>query len=446
MSQTFFSVYAIAVFLCYLLIAAIVAHIIRARNTENLLFNYYLPHFYWKIFFSTAFGVTYLLYYGGGDTTAYWEGAVKLNRLFYHSPQAYFTELFSTHNESSIYAPSYYSVATVGKPPMWIYRDPNSWFVSKVASVFSFFTFESYLALNLLFGLISSWISWRFFRFTKQITTINTRKIALATLFIPSVGFWCGSLMKDTIVYCASLLGTMGFVRFSQQKFKQFGVTFFLLLSASYFLLQTRSFVFLAILVAFLALFIFKKYTGEYKIRNVIGRLLFLFIAVGLLLWYFSNAQEFGELSPDELLKTASITQKDFQTNAIYTGKRYDIGEIDFSLIGLIKSAPAAIMTTFFKPFIWEASNPLMLLNGIENLLFLGLFLQFIRQLITQRKVSITQNNLIVFSFVFVLLMAFFVGITSGLFGVLVRMKAGTLVFFLIFLFSKSEETISQPN
>jgi hypothetical protein len=103
-------------------------------------------------------------------------------------------------------------------------------------------------------------------------------------------------------------------------------------------------------------------------------------------------------------------------------------------------------MTTFFKPFIWEASNPLMLLNGIENLLFLGLFLQFIRQLITQRKVSITQYNLIVFSFVFVLLMAFFVGITSGLFGVLVRMKAGTLVFFLIFLFSKSEETISQPN
>lgn len=446
MSQTFFSVYAIAVFLCYLLIAAIVAHIIRARNTENPLFNYYLPHFYWKVFFSTAFGVTYLLYYGGGDTTAYWEGAVKLNRLFYHSPQAYFTELFSNHNESNIYAPNYYSVATVGKPPMWIYRDPNSWFVSKVASVFSFFTFESYLALNLIFGLISSWISWRFFRFTSQLFAIKTNQIALATLFIPSVGFWCGSLMKDTIVYCASLLGTMGFVRFSQQKFRQFGITFFLILSAAYFLLHTRSFVFLALLVAFLALFIFKKYTGERKIMNVIGRLLFLFIAGGLLIWYFSNAQQLGELSPDELLKTAAITQKDFQNNPIYTGKRYDIGEIDFSFIGLIKSAPAAIITTFFKPFIWEASNPLMLLNGIENLFFLGLFFQFIRQLITRRKVTITQNNLVVFSLVFVLLMAFFIGITSGLFGVLVRMKAGILVFFLIFLFSKSEETTSQPN
>lgn len=440
MSQPFFSVYAIAVFLCYLLIAAIVAHIIRARNTENPLFNYYLPHFYWKVFFSTAFGVTYLLYYGGGDTTAYWEGAVKLNRLFYHSPQAYFTELFSNHNESSIYAPSYYSVATVGKPPMWIYRDPNSWFVSKVASVFSFFTFESYLALNLIFGLISSWISWRFFRFANQLISMKTKQLALATLFIPSVGFWCGSLMKDTIVYCASLLGTMGFVRFSQQKLKQFGITFFLILSAAYFLLHTRSFVFLALLVAFLALFIFKKYTGERKTINAIGRLLFLFIAGGLLIWFFSNTQQLGDLSPDELIKTAEITQKDFQTNSIYTGKRYDIGETDFSLIGLMKAAPAAIMTTFFKPFIWEANNPLMLLNGIENLLFLGLFFQFTRLVITRRKVSITQNNLVVFSLVFVLLMAFFIGITSGLFGVLVRMKAGILVFLLLILFSRQSE------
>jgi hypothetical protein len=440
MLQSFFSVFDIAVFVSYLMIAVIGAHIIRARNKDNPLFTYYLPHFYWKIFFSTAFGVTYLLYYGGGDTTAYWEGATALNRLFYHSPQAYFTELFSSHDASSSYAPSYFSVASVGRPPMWIYRDPNSWFVSKVASVFSFFTFGSYLSLNLLFGLISSWISWRFFQFAKQVTEIKTRNVALATLFIPSVGFWCGSLMKDTIVYCASLIGTMGFVYISQWKSNKKVVSVLLIICAAYFLLHTRSFVFLALLVGFLAVFIFKKYSGERKILNVLGRFVLVICSLGLLAWYFSNAQQLGDLSPDELLKKAEITQKDFQTNAIYTGKRYDIGNIDFTLVGLLKSAPAAIATTLFKPFIWEASNPLMLLNGLENILFFVLFIQFVLQFRQRKKLPLTSSNLLVFSLVFVLLMAFFIGITSGLYGVLVRMKADILVFLLLILSSRIAE------
>jgi uncharacterized membrane protein YfcA len=165
-----------------------------------------------------------------------------------------------------------------------------------------------------------------------------------------------------------------------------------------------------------------------------------VFCSVSLLTWYFSNAQQLGELAPEELLKTAEITQKDFQSNAIYTGKRYDLGNIDFTLVGLLKSAPAAIATTLFKPFFWEANNPLMLLNGLENLLFLVLFIQFIGQFRQRKKLPITSSNLLVFSLVFVLLMAFFIGITSGLFGVLVRMKAGILVFLLLILLSRKTE------
>jgi uncharacterized membrane protein YfcA len=81
-----------------------------------------------------------------------------------------------------------------------------------------------------------------------------------------------------------------------------------------------------------------------------------------------------------------------------------------------------------------------MLLNGLENLLFLVLFIQFIGQFRQRKKLPITSSNLLVFSLVFVLLMAFFIGITSGLFGVLVRMKAGILVFLLLILLSRKTE------
>jgi hypothetical protein len=232
----------------------------------------------------------------------------------------------------------------------------------------------------------------------------------------------------------------MGFVYISQWKSNKKVVSVLLIICAAYFLLHTRSFVFLALLVGFLAVFIFKKYSGERKILNVLGRFVLVICSLGLLAWYFSNAQQLGDLSPDELLKKAEVTQKDFQTNAIYTGKRYDIGNIDFTLVGLLKSAPAAIATTLFKPFIWEASNPLMLLNGLENLLFFVLFIQFVLQFRQRKKLPLTSSNLLVFSLVFVLLMAFFIGITSGLYGVLVRMKTGMLVFLLLIFFSKKTE------
>jgi uncharacterized membrane protein YfcA len=72
--------------------------------------------------------------------------------------------------------------------------------------------------------------------------------------------------------------------------------------------------------------------------------------------------------------------------------------------------------------------------------LFLVLFIQFIGQFRQRKKLPITSSNLLVFSLVFVLLMAFFIGITSGLFGVLVRMKAGILVFLLLILLSRKTE------
>jgi uncharacterized membrane protein YfcA len=81
-----------------------------------------------------------------------------------------------------------------------------------------------------------------------------------------------------------------------------------------------------------------------------------------------------------------------------------------------------------------------MLLNGLENLLFFVLFIQFVLQFRQRKKRRITSSNLLVFSLVFVLLMAFFIGITSGLFGVLVRMKAGILVFLLLILLSRKTE------
>ena len=64
------------------------------------------------------------------------------------------------------------------------------------------------------------------------------------------------------------------------------------------------------------------------------------------------------------------------------------------------------------------------------------------------KKVKIVrQNEFLVFAFVFAILLAFMVGLTSGLFGVLVRFKAPLLSFFILVLtveFNIKEEMVEK--
>lgn len=387
---------------------------------------------------SISFALVYLLYYGGGDTTAYWEGANKLNDLFFYSPSDYFTELFTTPKQG--YMPSYFSRFGVGRPPVWIYYDPNSWFVSKVASVFSFISFKSYLTLNLFFGVLSTIASWKFFQFVVAYTKLNMRDLAIACLFIPTVGFWCSCIMKDTLVYIGILSGTISLIHFLHKKTRFKLTTFVGLALAVFLLLPTRSFVLLTIIVAFMMVIVFQINKSRGAMVVLITRFIGLGIALFAINFYLMNSDSMGELGVENLLENAETTQNDFKYNQTYTGKKYDLGEIEFTSTGMLRVAPAAIGTALFRPFIWEMGNPFMLLNGLENLLISYFFLTYLMKIYREKSFKrILSNHLFLYSLILVLILGFFVGLTSGLFGILVRMKAPILVFFVLLLASQEK-------
>ena len=149
----------------------------------------------------------------------------------------------------------------------------------------------------------------------------------------------------------------------------------------------------------------------------------------------------FGSFSFVSLLETAQVIQQDFTSNVIYTGAKYDLGITDFSPISLFRAMPLALITVFYRPFLWEAANPIMIMNGIESLFFMFLTFNIFRKknraiTLPQNKSSI-QKEFIAFGLMFALFLGFFVGITSGIFGVLARLKAPVLPFFLLFIFSR---------
>ncbi len=140
-------------------------------------------------------------------------------------------------------------------------------------------------------------------------------------------------------------------------------------------------------------------------------------------------------------MKKPALRKNDFANNTIYTGARYNLEITDFSTLGLVKIAPKAILIAFYRPVIWEARSALLIISGLETTLFIYLTLAFFfRGSVLKKIKAVRSNELLVFSFLFAVILAFFVGFTSILFGVLVRFKAPLLPFLLIVLTTKPQE------
>jgi hypothetical protein len=444
----FFSLFDSLIGLGWLLLLIAFLWVLRIRKLNQPHYKLFFPAMLFKLGFGTLFALAYtLILEGGGDTLAYWEGAVNLNRLFWDSPSAYFAEMLQTPSSNTI--TNYFNQRT-GYPPAWIYRESESFFVSKIISLLTFITFNSYLAMTLLSATIVGITSWKLFELVKDFTFCKKWVLAFATLFVPTVAFWCSGISKDTYVLAA--FQTIVYISFSLLlKKKKWSLKYVILLVISvFFLYKMRDFMLIAIgaPLAFVALIQFSK-----NLKNNPGllfsiRVLLIGITLVLSLVYVQNLTQ--QISENAYLDEMAIVQQDFAQNKLYTGPRYDLGITDYSPVGIIKAIPISIVTAFYRPFPWEASSAFLLLSALEGLLLMFLTFGFFFRSgnILKNLQFIRSHEFLVFAILFSLILGFFAGFTSGLFNVLVRFKAPFMALIIIFFAArrpKSEKKKVEP-
>lgn len=409
----------------------------RLKNDDKIHYRYFLPHLVFKIVFGFVFALTYAkILEGGGDTLAYWEGAVSLNKLFWENPSGYFDELLSTPSRTSI---TLNFNAQTGYPPGWIYYEPESFFICKIASLFTFVTFNSYIALTVIFSGVSALGCWKLYELVRKSLKNREFWIVLSTLFIPTLAFWCSGVSKDTIILSAIFLLIYHLFAFIDRERKANILTYIYVIFFSFILYHTRPFMLIAIGPPLFLAFgtgVLKKLSNN-PVFLFVTRFAFMIITLLFVFFYLGNSQSLGELNPDKYLDEVAIIQQDFAQNKTYTGYRYDLNISDYSPTGMIKAAPLAIATAFFRPFIWEANSAFLFLSGLEGTILLVLVFGFLFKGggLFQNIAYVRTQEVLVFAFLFVLVFGFFVGFSSGLFNVLVRFKAPMLPF-LILLFS----------
>jgi len=442
LTNHFFSIFDIASALFILLLIVVHSFWVRHRHSQEAHYRYFLPSVYFKLFFALGYSLFYIIYYnGGGDTIAYWDGAVKLNDLFYSSPHNYFAEIFSSSESLSI--TEHFNQAT-GYPPRWIYSEPESWLVCKIFSVVIIAGFKGYLAVTFLLAYLAHYASWKLFEIILGYKLHREWLLAVATLFIPSVSFWCSGLSKDTLLYIAMLFFIVSFFRILQRRNGYAAIVI-----CSLLLLLIRPVMFVAVITplafAFSAQMIRKK-TGSPALRAAALGIAFAFVTF-ILLFIFTNGEIIESDTLQNMISEAAIVQNDFMNNQTYGENRYFLDINDYTVIGMFKSTPAAVIAGLYRPFLWESLTPSLILNGIESIFFIWVTIRFfIRKNLRERIRFIRRHELLVYVFLAMLFIAFFSGYTSIIFGVLVRIRSYALPLLLIILFADSRQQEQIPT
>jgi hypothetical protein len=325
-----------------------------------------------------------------------------------------------------------YDIKT-GLPPQWIMKESEGFFVAKITSLFSFITGNCYLAITLIFGAIAANVSWRFFVLMNELFKFKSKLAIYACLFLPSLSFWCSGITKDTLVLISIFSILVHFFYLLKKIDNRRFYHIFIMIFHFWMLSSLRPVLLMAVIIPLL-IAISARFTS--RIKSVLFKRFFqIFISVGSTLILVIGLQIYGnEKGIEDYIKEAEVVQQDFTHNKLYTGKKYTIEVTDYSPTGLLKVLPQSVVAGIYRPFIWEALSPSLILNGIESIFFIYLtFKFFIKDFFVKIK-FIRRNEFFVFCFLFVIIFAFLTGFTSILFGVLVRLRAPLLPFLGILL------------
>jgi len=433
----------------YLFIAFVTAIYYRNKyyNEKHPLRKYFMWAFGLKIFGGIGVGLIYQYYYGGGDTFNYWNHSLIINSSLYDS--------FSTWLKLITSSADYYDtdIFPYASQMNW-YDSPADYFIPQIGAFLGLFTLNTYLPVTVIFAALSFIGVWKLFVVFTKLYPRLTKQMAFAFLFIPSVIFWGSGFMKDTFTLsCIGLVTHFVYLIFYENKrivANTAAALFFL-----YLIFMIKSYIVMAFLPAAL---LWGVGLLSYKIKDkrliiVTRYFLYLSAAGGLVLVGGRLQGElFGEYNVENVaFKSFATRDYLYRISNEQDGSGYTLGDMDPTLGGMLEKAPAGVNVTLFRPYLWEARKPIVMISAMEALFFL-VFSIFV--LFRNNPIRVVQRILadetLQFCIVFTVVFAFAVGISTSNFGSLSRYKIPCMPFYTAFLFilffPPKEELISRKQ
>jgi hypothetical protein len=382
-----------------------------------------------------------LFYYGYGDSLGFYQGGVFVKTILANTGDPFstffmngdeFTKLLTTLPDQDI------------SLPVGIAAESNL-IVMKISALFSYFSFNSYLITSLFFGLFSFFGLWKLFCVMNEVSQKKAeRLLAYAVLYTPSIWFWGSGLMKDSI--CIGAIGLIVYYLhkiFIKRKFKITDPV--LLIFLIYLLYSIKSYLAIVLLLSIAMAYVLNLVIISKKSPlRMIAVVFILFVSATIILVSASS--------------TITSIMDDSQKNTETFQKAYEHSDIDDerskgsfagttssnSLSEIILKSPIAIVTTLYRPFVWETQKPIMLFSALESLLSLLATIYVLIKCRIWKFFSHILNDPYLFTcFSFTVVLGIIIGFSTFNFGTLVRYRLPVLPFFffgLIYIYIKNKE------
>jgi hypothetical protein len=416
-------------------LASIAMGLYLYRNTKkDVRYRFFIPAFFLKVFGGFAFAYIYVNYYGFGDTFLYHRGASVLAETLVTDPGAYFRLLSSTNNALPPDLVDFSQQIAYS-------RGAEEWFMVKLISPLSLMTFNSYLTLTLFMSTLSFWGSWKLYLVFSDLIKKSVWIPFLAAFLIPSTLFWGGGIMKDTITL-VGIYYVIYVLYFNAFKGEHKIQRYILAVVAAYIVFRLKGYIILAFIPSMLlginqlvknkiTSTVFRRFIGIALLTSILGVL-------------YIGPQYLSETSSKYNLESLEWRVKGFHTwHTDVGGSTYNFGDVEYTALGILQKIPAAINVTFFRPYLWEVSSPVVLIAALESLVLFALTLYMLFYFRLRIFKVIWQQPLLLTFLVYSLIFGFVVGFTSYNFGALARYKIpiySLFVFVILYLFHLRKE------
>ena len=429
----------LSIWLVYFIFFGMLLWLYQSQHKESY-YRFFMPGLLLKIAGGLGFVLIHVYYYKYGDTFLYHRGALVLSQTFIDSPGDYF-RLLAAGNAN---LPP--DLAEFSKAISYS-RGAEEWFMVKLLSPIVFSSFHSFLITTLFMSLISFWGGWKLFKVFEDIMPERPQFGFIAAFLLPSVLFYGGGIMRDTLTLAGINLIIYG-LYFSVYKRQFSWRKLMMVLLASYVVFYLKGYV----LIAFAPGLLFginavlKGSVGNRLIQRFVGA---IFLSLTVLIIYFGP--QFLSEASSKYTSTA-ITGKVKGFHSWHTdigGATYNLGDVEYTPLGVVRKIPAALNVTFFRPYFWESGSVVVLISALESFLLLCFFL-FILVKLRWRILSLIRLKPMLITFtIYCLIFGFVVGFTSYNFGALGRYKIpiySLFIFILLYLYQQYKNEKSVQN
>ncbi len=436
----------IAVALVYFfLIYYLISHIAKNKISSKSLRSHFIYGWLSRVAGGLFIYMFYLLYYGGGDTINYINDSQVMVNMLYEMPLEalyYFSVAISKKSflDALLIANDAYYFAIYQSRAFLTYLiDYNSEMVALFTVPFMAISAGARYATLIVVSTVSFLSSWLIYLvFVRQYPRYS-RILSLPLLYLPSLNVWTGSPFKETY----AMIG-VGFLVYGVYQLLKRGSWGWLppMILGAWMAYVVKPYVALAIL-PWIMIWIY------FSLNKRIHHPLYRYFFSPLILILFIGTSYFGIVSLGEQTKKYSLENIPGQAYLVYIdlkqnytyyqetgGSVYDIGDFEPTIGGMLSKFPIATVTAIFRPFLWEAGKPVIMLAALETFILLSLTLVNIFRYgvvgILRKGFS---DSFLIFCFGYSVFFLFMVGLTSGNFGNLVRYRVPGYIFFMGGLF-----------